>query len=309
MPLVLELDRLTHDRQRVLVDILVVVVFVDLEPQRRNLGQELLHQPRLDKQTDAAQRVIGLHETHELAVDPLSADDPDALAQPLHRRNRLGIDVERQLGREPGGAQHPERIVAETHRGIGRSSQSLCEEILDSAGRIDELLRRNPQRHGVDSEVAAHEITFERVTEFDSRFAGNPVITVGPIGRDLDLLGPSTGKRDPRPDRAEIPPDVPVRRAQRRNNSQDVVGSRVRREVEIVRGSAQQRIAHRTADDREFEARFLERRRNCSDDGRGGEGAQARDTLSHVQHGTEPTGGGPWTPLRVTPLTFFVAVR
>ena len=41
IPRLLELDRLAQHGQRVLVDVLVVVVLVDLEAQRRDLGQEL----------------------------------------------------------------------------------------------------------------------------------------------------------------------------------------------------------------------------------------------------------------------------
>ena len=42
-------DDLFHNAKGVLVDILVVVVFVNLEPQRRQFGQHALGQTRIDQ--------------------------------------------------------------------------------------------------------------------------------------------------------------------------------------------------------------------------------------------------------------------
>ena len=50
---VLEVDRLLEHGQRVLVDVLVPVVLVALERERRQLGQHALGQPGLDQQGQA----------------------------------------------------------------------------------------------------------------------------------------------------------------------------------------------------------------------------------------------------------------
>ena len=52
----LEVDRLLEDDERVLVDVLVPVVLVDLEAQRRQLGQEDVGQPGVDEQGEPEPR-------------------------------------------------------------------------------------------------------------------------------------------------------------------------------------------------------------------------------------------------------------
>ena len=49
-------DRLLEDGQRVLVDVLVAVVLVDLQRQPGQLGQHLLGQPGVDQQREPAPR-------------------------------------------------------------------------------------------------------------------------------------------------------------------------------------------------------------------------------------------------------------
>ena len=46
---------------------------------------------------------------------------------------RRGVDVEAELGREAGGAQHPQRIVAEADARVGGRAQPACDEVLDAA--------------------------------------------------------------------------------------------------------------------------------------------------------------------------------
>ena len=55
----LVVDRLVEHGEGVLVHVLVVVVLVDLEPQRRDLGQHALGEPRVHQQPDAAARRRG----------------------------------------------------------------------------------------------------------------------------------------------------------------------------------------------------------------------------------------------------------
>ena len=80
--------------------------------------------------------------------------------------------------------------------------------------------------------------------------AGVAVVGVGAVGRDLDGLA-----GDLRADRAERAADVPVRLGDRLHDREDLVGRGIRREVEVVDAAAEERVAHRAADERELVAR------------------------------------------------------
>ncbi len=276
---VLEGDRLAQHRQRMLVDVLVMVVLVDLESERGHLRQKLGHEARLDEQAHTGHGVGRLQQPDELPLDTLRTDDLDRRSQPLDRLDGGGIDREAQLRRESCGPQHPQRVVAEADVGIAGGPQHFTQQVLDSTRGVDELSLGNPQRHCVDGEVSAQEIRLEGIAEDDIGLAGHAVVAVGAVGRDLDLVAP-----DARTDRAELAADVPVRGDERAEDLEDVVGSGIRREVEVVRRAAQQRIAHRTAHDRELAARVGE----GAPEGRHrrvlGEGAETRNPLRHVQH-------------------------
>ena len=64
-----------------------------------------------------------------------------------HRLDGRGVDVEAELRREAGGAQHPQRVVAEADARIGRGAQPSGDEVFDAAGRIDQGARGDAQRH------------------------------------------------------------------------------------------------------------------------------------------------------------------
>jgi hypothetical protein len=97
------------------------------------------------------------------------------------------------------------------------------------------------------------QIDLEAAAELYDRLAGLLVVAVGAVGRDLDLL-----PVDHRADRAEVAADVPGALGQRSEHNQNLVGRRVRGEVEIFRGPAEKGVANRTADEGEFEACRLE---------------------------------------------------
>ena len=179
-------------------------------------------------------------------------------------------------------------------RGIGGRAQPARDEVLDPAGRIDQRARGHAQRHRVDREVAAREVALEGVAELDGRLAGHAVVAVGAVGRDLDLLA-----RDPRADRAERAPDVPLGGADRLDDPQDLVGPRVRGEVEVV--ASRGRAARRARGRRRSPARCpasanaaAERR----DDRRLGERAQARHSLGHVEHASSLPSRRARSPVR-----------
>ena len=158
------------------------------------------------------------------------------------------------------------------------------DQVFDPAGRDRRASGRHAQRHGVDREVAAREVALERVAELDGGLAGDPVVAVGPVGRDLDLLGRPMRRGDLGADRAECPPDVPVRGADGLDDPQDLVGQRVGREVQVVGLTAEERVAHRTPDDREIVPRASEGVGEGRHDRRRGKRTQALHALGHVEH-------------------------
>ena len=67
--------------------------------------------------------------------------------------------------------------------------------------------------------------------------------------------------------------------------AQDLVGPRVRREVEVADGAAEERVAHRPADERELVAGVGEGRGEPGDGRRGREVAEALEGFGDALHG------------------------
>ena len=87
-------------------------------------------------------------------------DSRDACAP--HRRLHLGGDREPEPGREPRGAQDPQRVVGErVLRPPWRPDHPLLQRG-EPAERIDQLVRRQPGRHRVDREVAPDQVLLQR---------------------------------------------------------------------------------------------------------------------------------------------------
>ena len=188
------------------VDVLVTVVLVDLEAQRGQLGQEDVGQTRVDEERQPSPWPGREQQLGELLAHPLRRDDLERRGALRHRCAHRRRDVEAELGGEARRPHHPQRVVGEGLLGGGRRHQPPVDEVVEAAVHVDELEARQPDRHGVDGEVAAHEVALERVAEHHLGLARRAVVDVGAVGRDLELQRPLA-----QPDRAELTPDVPVR--------------------------------------------------------------------------------------------------
>ena len=274
----LVIDRLVEHGERVLVHVFVVVVFVDLEPQRRDLGQHPIGEAGIHQQTDAAPRRRGQQQLRQLIAHALGRDAVDLGGQPGHRLAGLVLDLEPELRREPGGAEHPQRIIAERALGRRRSAQGLREQVLDTTRGIDEGELRQPQGKRVHREVPADQVVFEARPEHHLGLAGVAVVGICAVRRDLHRLA-----RDAGADRAEVAADVPVRIGDRFHDREDLVGRGIRREIEVVRVATEEGVAHRAAHEGELVPRCLERLPESRDGRRSGQLAQPvegrRDTL------------------------------
>ena len=145
--------------------VLVPVHRILLEAERRQLRQELIRQAGLDEQLETRRRPGAVQQLHELVGDPLRAHDREALAHATDRLHDPRRRRDLQLGHEPGGTQHPQRIVGERHLGFQRRVERLRGEVAYPAERVDERAARHSDRHRVDREVAAREIGLDVLGE------------------------------------------------------------------------------------------------------------------------------------------------
>ena len=109
--------------------------------------------------------------------------------------------------------------------------------------------------------------------------AGRAVVAVGAVGGDLDGLA-----GDLRADRAEGSPDVPVPLGDRLDDRQDLVGSRVGGEIEIVDLTPEEGVAHRSADESELVTGLRKCVRQSGHRGGGSQVAQSREGCRDALH-------------------------
>ena len=103
----LQRDGPLEDLQGVVVDVLVLVMLVDLQPQGGQLGQDVRRQPRVDQQLEPDPRMRAAQQLVELVGDPLDRDDLEPVR--LHRdegSTRTAIGVVRSPRRTPRYEHH-----------------------------------------------------------------------------------------------------------------------------------------------------------------------------------------------------------
>ena len=132
------------DGDRVAEDVLVAVDRIVLEAQRRQLRQEVLGEPGVDEEPQPGGGVVDHHQLVELGPHPLGGHDLEAGAAVAHRVDELRRRGQVVAGDEPGGAQHPQRVVVEAHLRCERRLQRARGEVGGAAEGVDE---RSPLRH------------------------------------------------------------------------------------------------------------------------------------------------------------------
>ena len=104
--------------------------------------------------------------------------------------------VEAVAGDEAGGPQHAQRVVGERHLGRQRRAQPPGRQVGDTAVGVDELGVGQPQRHGVDGEVAARQVLGDVVGVHDVGLARVLAVGLGAVGGDLeDRVAPAGADR------------------------------------------------------------------------------------------------------------------
>ena len=118
----LEVDGLLEHGHRVLVDVLVAVVLVDLELQGGQLGQHVVGQPADAVSSSRPARGCGASSSLTSSSRTRSAETISIVAAISRMAAKhLGGRHEAELRHEPRGAHHPQRVVAERHLGRRRA--------------------------------------------------------------------------------------------------------------------------------------------------------------------------------------------
>ncbi len=225
-----------------LVDVLVLVMLVDLELHLRNLGQHVCSQSGVDHHVDAVHRVHAQHHFVQLHLHTLGGDPLDLRRHLLDGLENAIVQRETKLRDEPGCAQHPQRIVVERVLRRRRRIEFPGQQGVHAVQRIDKrvgTVRADLHRHRVDGEIAAHQIVGQRRSVLDYRITRDTVVSVGPEGRDLDLLAVLDGADGP-----ELDAGVPLLVHPALEQSLNLLRPGVRREVQIATEAAQDRVAN-----------------------------------------------------------------
>ena len=239
----LQLDGLGQHGEAVLVDVLVAVMLVRLHPQPGHLRQHLVGGAGLNQEVDAPRGVRGEHELGQLAGHAFGGDDPQPRRLLGHGRTHLGRDGEAQLGREPGRAHDPQRVVAEGVLGPSGGAQHPLSQGVEAAERVDQLVAGQPGRHRVDGEVPAAQVLLERPAVPHLGLAGGGLVLLAAVGGDLEhpaALAQAHG--------AERDPDGPDGVGPALDHGQDLLRGGVRGQVEIGGLLASEHVPDRAAD-------------------------------------------------------------
>ena len=103
-------------------------------------------------------RVAGEQQLFHLVEQARRRDVMDQGRELGDRRRGFLFDGEAELCREPRGAQHPHRILAESRDGIADQANPPGLDVGDAADIVPDFLRRRVEVKRVDREVAPQRI-------------------------------------------------------------------------------------------------------------------------------------------------------
>ena len=239
------------------VDVEVVIRVLDDPAQRRELGEHGVGRPEGVEQLEAPNRVRAGDQAPELGELALAGGLRGAgglgASEPEGRR----VDLEAELGGEPGRAQDSQWVVGEAE--LGDRAQDAGLDRLDAPGRVDRHAARvgGGDRDRVGREVALGEVVLDRL-------AAHP--------GDVDV--PATVARE-RPPGSELGRELERRPTGGRGDLPcEVARVAGDREVDVDDRAAEDRVANSAADDPRAVVGF-ERVRRGANRGRGLERAGA----------------------------------
>ena len=198
--------------------------------QRRQLGQHDGGQPVCLHQRQPAPHLRRDHDPLELGEHALGRHPLDRRGVARHLGRRRGLELEVELDREAAGPQGPQRVLGQ--RGGGHHPHPPRREVGTARVRVEQLAAAQRLGHRVDREVARRQV-------------GGDVAVAQRDEVDVPAL---VAPHDP--PGAELPREA-ERRAARRARDAGRGLARVARhgDVEVARGTPQQPVAHRAADE------------------------------------------------------------
>ncbi len=198
-------------------------------------------------------RVPGQQQLLHLVEDPRGRDVLDQRGELDDGRRRLGLDLDPELGGEPDGPQHPDRVLAVAR---GRRPDQLeppLAHVRDPADVVPDLLGRGIEVERVDGEVAPGGVLGLRAVDVVGQQASVLVDRVvalrRPERRHLDGLA------------ADVDVDQPEAAADDVGATEQrfhLLRGRVGRDVEVLRREREQQVADRPTDDEGAEPRGLQ---------------------------------------------------
>ena len=226
------------------------------ELHRVQLGQELVGEPGAGEEPEAVRRVVDQEQLRQLVADALRAHDLQAVRVLDDGTRQLRHGFEPEVRDEARRPHHPQRVVEERDLGRQRGAQPVRGEIRDSPVGIDELRLGQRQCHRVHGEVAPGEVGRDVVAEGHLRLARIRVVHLGPEGGDLHPHPPALA-----PDGAEPLPLQPDRVGPAPDDTLDLVGAGVGRQVDVRRGPVEEGVPHAPAHEVALVPRVREARR------------------------------------------------
>lgn len=204
-----------------------------------DFGQDVFQQSRVAQQVECAPGFGGLGpHARQFLQDAFGADLQDFFRIGTDRARRGGIQVELQHGGEAYGAQHAEVVFLKASAGIPDGANDSRAQIVESADVVDDCMAGGIVEQAIDGEVASPGILIG-AGELDGDGAASiRAADIAAEGGDLKIAIADGHERD-----AERLADEP--RAGEAGG--DLVGVRIRRDVDIFAGPAEQRIADATA--------------------------------------------------------------
>ena len=186
-PLVGKRPHVLDDGEGVGEHVFVAVDRILFQSHRRQFGQEVVGQARVDTEPQPGAGRRHDDELVEFVADALGRHDLEPLGHRPHGLDQVGLGLQLEPGDEPRCPQHAQRIVAEALGRRQRRAQHLGEQIDGATEGVDQhrVGGGEFEGHRVDREVASRQVDLDVVGVRHVGLARIRAVHLGPVRRDL----------------------------------------------------------------------------------------------------------------------------